>query len=487
MADSSLRFSVTVAADQAEKTLKAMTLAFSEAGIQAKLALTQVGPAAVQARGAMNGLGESVTAFARTQRSEARTIGFFAQELKGMGIESAGARLGLEAVGAMLLGGGVVGAIQVAVIAVRALAAAWNEEAEAARKAAEANARINAGLNKRLEDLRTATLTPAERTREEHQALQMQIEDRKALIQELEEQNRAEMVSTGLDWTPVMTANAKRIEQAKDELVQLKMRIAYLKEAIQRELENAAAKAGGARGGRGAPFPKAENVPLDEQDPMAEMEAMARIEEEGAKRAERAQKAYNNELDRTAAKARQWGSVFSSAVADVVIEGRNADEVMKGLFNTLARQMFDMAVTALITQIMQRSARKIAAIGETSANTAVAVSGSAAAVAGIPVIGPGLVPAAMAETAAAVTAATAPFLAIAHAGWDVPVGGPFPALLEAREMVLPQEYADVIRSGGSGWTVNVVAMDGASVERVFTDRAGAIAKIRRRQARRGRG
>ncbi len=50
---SSLRFTVEVAADQADKTLKAMTLAFNEAGTQARVAMSGMG-AAARSAGAVN-------------------------------------------------------------------------------------------------------------------------------------------------------------------------------------------------------------------------------------------------------------------------------------------------------------------------------------------------------------------------------------------------------------------------------------------------
>ena len=79
-------------------------------------------------------------------------------------------------------------------------------------------------------------------------------------------------------------------------------------------------------------------------------------------------------------------------------------------------------------------------------------------------------------------------LAAASRGWDVPSGGPFPALIHKREMVLPEKYADVIRGGGGGGiTVNVGGIiDGRNFEKAFTANDGPIARAERKRMRRRR-
>lgn len=73
-------------------------------------------------------------------------------------------------------------------------------------------------------------------------------------------------------------------------------------------------------------------------------------------------------------------------------------------------------------------------------------------------------------------AAMAPFVAAAGAagGWDVLAGGPFPAMVHSREMVLPEEHAETSRrlsAGGAGACQNVtnhnyVAAPGESLDSV---------------------
>jgi hypothetical protein len=76
---------------------------------------------------------------------------------------------------------------------------------------------------------------------------------------------------------------------------------------------------------------------------------------------------------------------------------------------------------------------------------AVAAAAAFAATAAIPLTGPAAAPAAAALAYTQVMA-YAP-QAAAERGWDLPAtGGPFPALLHKKEMVLPEEQADTIRS-----------------------------------------
>ena len=69
---SSLRFTVEVAADQADQALKAMTLAFNQAGAQARIAMPGIGGASKGAGAEVVSLGDKIKGIAREQRSEAR-------------------------------------------------------------------------------------------------------------------------------------------------------------------------------------------------------------------------------------------------------------------------------------------------------------------------------------------------------------------------------------------------------------------------------
>ncbi len=94
------------------------------------------------------------------------------------------------------------------------------------------------------------------------------------------------------------------------------------------------------------------------------------------------------------------------------------------------------------------NAAGLASIGRDASKAA---AGAYAAVAGIPIVGPVLAPIAAGVAFAAVTAYESGF-GSAKDGWDIPSGINPMAQLHAREMVLPAEQADVIRSmaGGGG-------------------------------------
>lgn len=155
--------------------------------------------------------------------------------------------------------------------------------------------------------------------------------------------------------------------------------------------------------------------------------------------------------------AEQLGSAFGNAFG-AMIEGTKS---VGQAFAQMAQQMIQTIAQIAIKSITA-SAGKAAAEGISSQ-------------AGIPVIGPIL---AISAGAAMFSAAIGYLgkIGSAEGGWDLPGGGPFPAVLHANEMVLPSKYADVIRGmadgggGGGGGNVyigSIQAWDGPSVERTL--------------------
>lgn len=128
------------------------------------------------------------------------------------------------------------------------------------------------------------------------------------------------------------------------------------------------------------------------------------------------------------------------------------------------------------------------------ANAAEAGSGAAASLASIPIAGPALALAAMATVFAAVSG-LGKGLKSASGGYDIPKGLNPLTQLHAEEMVLPAQYANVIRSlaanggiegGGApaqNFHISVNALDGASVRRFLVDNRMAVADALKAAAR----
>ena len=128
---------------------------------------------------------------------------------------------------------------------------------------------------------------------------------------------------------------------------------------------------------------------------------------------------------------------------------------------------------------------------------AVAAAGAAAAVAGIPLVGPAMALAAYGETFGALLGMLATSIYSGAGGYDIPPGLNPLVQAHAEEMVLPAPLANTIRymasetsggtkggGGGGGNThISIHAMDGASVKRVLQNNSGAVAKVARSVAR----
>lgn len=124
------------------------------------------------------------------------------------------------------------------------------------------------------------------------------------------------------------------------------------------------------------------------------------------------------------------------------------------------------------------------------ANAAEAASGAAASQASIPYIGPVLAAAAFAAMAGLVLGAKSMFSA--KGGFDIPAGVNPVTQLHEREMVLPAEYADTIRSmaggasmaGAGGVNVNINAVDARGVRDLFMRHGGDLTRSLAEQSRR---
>lgn len=136
---SSLRFSVEVAADEAQKTLKAMSLAFSESGTQARIAMSQVKPSSDGAGKATESLFGKLKDLRGETRQHEKLFGFYGKRLadvtgltKGLGIEVAS--LGIA------LGSGMW--VAAAVAAIKLVADEFERQHEWQKKIKEINEEI---------------------------------------------------------------------------------------------------------------------------------------------------------------------------------------------------------------------------------------------------------------------------------------------------------------------------------------------------------
>ncbi len=155
--------------------------------------------------------------------------------------------------------------------------------------------------------------------------------------------------------------------------------------------------------------------------------------------------------------------------------------------NTLASTVSKMATDWIMGQLKMRAASKVTALEQLNAAAMAAAGNAYNAIVGIPYVGPFLAPVAAVTAYAGVMA-----FASAEGGYDIPAGVNPVTQLHQREMVLPAEHADTIRSlkggGGGGDThlhLNIQAMDGASVQRVFMQNPAAMAAGLKNAARKG--
>lgn len=195
--------------------------------------------------------------------------------------------------------------------------------------------------------------------------------------------------------------------------------------------------------------------------------------------------AANAILTRATTLQQQLGNIFQGIFQSFVsnLISKPLGEWIAGLARMLAVKMgFLAAEKAADTASTAATviAAKVEAAHVIPAEAGIAAGGAAAAVAGIPIVGPAMAAAAYAQTMAMVMSGLA--LASAAKGYDIPKGLNPVTQLHEEEMVLPQKYANVIRGmvggqegGGAAAfapNVQVTAMDSRDVKRAL--RAGGV-------------
>lgn len=160
---------------------------------------------------------------------------------------------------------------------------------------------------------------------------------------------------------------------------------------------------------------------------------------------------------------------FGQALQGILSGTESFGEAMRGLFtsvlDSIIGKLADWAAEWITKLLLAKFTNQAAAASQISANAGIAATAAMASVAAIPFVGWAMAPGVGAATfgeAMAYEGATA----VAEGGWDVPASSKaMPALLHSREMVLPANLAEGVRSmvgqnGGQtgprpGGTVNV--------------------------------
>lgn len=155
-----------------------------------------------------------------------------------------------------------------------------------------------------------------------------------------------------------------------------------------------------------------------------------------------------------------------------------AKQAMKLLISTTtAAQETAVAATAAVTQA---GAQKALGISGVMSNAAIAATAAMASVAAIPFYGWAMAPGVGASTYALGMG----YLASAEGGYDIPAGMNPMTQLHEKEMVLPAQHADVIRSMADGGVAggthhhhyNIKAMDAGSFVSFLKSNPNALAK-----------
>jgi hypothetical protein len=165
--------------------------------------------------------------------------------------------------------------------------------------------------------------------------------------------------------------------------------------------------------------------------------------------------------------SRKWSALgnsikssFNTALDGALFEGKTFSQFMLQVAEGIARAFLQMGETIaenwIATQLANVATTKAtqgaSALGQISDAAGVAGANAFAATSAIPVVGPELAPAA-AAAAVSETLSFASLLSLASGAWELP--GDALAVLHRGEMVVPENFARGIRSGGFEGTSDV--------------------------------
>ncbi|MDI3260039.1 MAG: tape measure protein [Sinobacteraceae bacterium] len=262
-----------------------------------------------------------------------------------------------------------------------------------------------------------------------------------------------------------------------------------------------------------------DKLALEANDPVAYRQTQAQIEQLALQHAQAMQDIQAKAAEQT---KQHWLEIFgvvTNAVRGSVqglIQGtttvanalRNIfQSILASLIDTLVQMAAQWAATHIaMAQVSAATENEVIAIKAAGALKGLAIkaatgikevaidayramAGAFAAIAAIPYVGPFLAPAAAAAAGAAVFEIGSK-IASAEGGYDIPPGVNPITQLHAQEMVLPREYADVIRGmAGRGaqapMQVTIHALDSESLERYLRRNPMALSRALRSVSRTG--
>jgi hypothetical protein len=532
----SLKFVVEVAADQATGALNAISTAVNQAGIKMRTTMLGVG-------GGARGAGTEIQGFEgklRTLKSEMaagdRTINFFARSLNGIVPEATIAGQGIRLLADGLIGGVGLGfAIQTAMGLLTLFGDKLKESSEAERVAAE--------KSKKATEDRVKAYQQAEReyqklrfikgggTAQEFEA-QSNTAGAQSDVSSAEKALNDAKVAFDAAWkSSVPEEGTIQWQQYRAELEQV-VRLTKELEAARRNLANVEGT-----GLLGTPQigpsvegfnPKGNKKPKTEHGPVlgpsaegfdpeffrrgdkaitdrieAELDAEREASEERGRImlaeqaiqdriAKKAADVRKEQIAGTEAMVRPMVSTFTNGLAQMMQGQMTFKEFMANIWQTMIGQVVG-SITQMVTQwiaakLVEKTADQVASMAEVTHHAGVAGAGAAASQASIPVVGPGLAAAAMANMSALVLGSMMP-LASAAGGWQVPYDTL--AMVHKDEKILPARYSKgldrLVEGGGRGgstYSPTIVAFDAAGAARATRAQASSVARELRRHARR---
>lgn len=464
-----LRFQVEVAADQAQQALKAMTVAFNQAGVQAKAAMQGLGGASRQAA---TDLEELKKGAARSREA----MMYLTSALGEMGPAGRAVQSAVTGIaGAILGGGGLLLALEGARLGVRYLAGEWDEEGKAAEEAKKKNldaaeaivkaARARAqAANEGLISARSgATAVEAKKALDDIRALQAQLDTIRATS------------------TPAEFESLGSVQKLRAQIQEVRQALLAANQAIQQtEALRKTEKPVGRRAPAGAKATGTQWYGAGEDEWFKDQARLAKEQEARDKEGQRAldERARAYEKQKEAHR-----DMVMSQIADYQRYGEAAGSIIGGL---VTGQLSLGEAMAQVGQMVIQSVVQ-SAIAQVQANAVAAASGAASSQAAIPVAGPVLAISAMGAMLTAVMGLLAN-LPSAAGGWMVPHDTL--AMVHQNERILPARYSEgldrLVNQGGGGITVNISAADAKSVRRLFLENTGALAEAIGRAARDGR-